>query len=137
MRAKGTTRGQAMSRRLLLVDDDEAIREIARLSLERVGGWEVVAVADGRGAIDAVDGACPFDAVILDVMMPGLDGPTTLARLRAGPLPADVPAVFLTAKVQPADRERLYALGGAGVIAKPFDPMAMPAELDRILGAGG
>jgi CheY-like chemotaxis protein len=124
-----------MSRRVLLVDDDDAIREIARLSLERVGDWEVIPVASGQEAIEAAAAAGPFSLILLDVMMPGLDGPTTMERMRDGPLPAGVPVVFLTAKLQPADRERLRRLGAAGVVGKPFDPMALPAELDEILGA--
>jgi CheY-like chemotaxis protein len=122
-----------MSGRLLLVDDDDAIREIAQVSLERVGGWVVVAAASGGEAIEIAESSGIFDLVLLDVMMPGIDGPTTLGRLR-GPLPADVPIIFLTAKLQPADRKRLRALGAAGVIAKPFDPMALPGEVERILG---
>jgi len=125
-----------VSRRLLLVDDDDSIREIAQISLERVGGWEVVAAASGGEAIEIVAAGGVFDAVVLDVMMPGIDGPTTLSRLR-GPLPSAVPAIFLTAKLQPADRARLQALGAAGVIAKPFDPMALPMEIDRILEEQG
>ena len=121
-----------MSPRLLLIDDDDDIRTIASLSLERVGGWNVVAVASGRAAIEAAaDGE--FDVVVLDAMMPGLDGAATFVRLREGPLPADVPIVFLTAKLQAADRERMRGLGAAGVIAKPFDPMTLPGELARIL----
>jgi CheY-like chemotaxis protein len=118
--------------RALLVDDEDDIRRVARMSLERVGGWEVV---DARSADDAVAAAREgtFDAVLLDVMMPDVDGPSTLALLRPliGP---DVPVVFLTAKVQPADVARLRELGAAGVIAKPFDPMGLPGELERLLG---
>ncbi len=66
-------------------------------------------------------------------MMPGMDGPATLAGLRAGGLGMDVPVVFLTAKTQSADRERLSALGAAGVIAKPFDPLTLPDELELLL----
>jgi CheY-like chemotaxis protein len=87
-----------------------------------------------------VEAACkdgPFDVVLLDVMMPGLDGPATLRRLRDGPLAAAVPVIFLTAKAAAADRERLCAIGAAGVIAKPFDPMALPGELERILEPRG
>jgi CheY-like chemotaxis protein len=123
-----------VARRLLLVDDDDAIREIAQISLERVGGWSVVAVGSGEAAVEIVEAGGVFDLVVLDVMMPGIDGPTTLGRLR-GPLPASVPVIFLTAKLQAADRARLQALGAAGVIAKPFDPMALPGEIDAILGA--
>jgi CheY-like chemotaxis protein len=124
-----------VSGRLLIVDDDEDIRAIAQMSLERIGGWTVVAASSGQQALDlaaAADG--PFDAVLLDVMMPGLDGPSTLVRLREGPIDDNVPVVFLTAKIQPADRERLNALGAAGVIAKPFDPMRLPGELAAIVG---
>jgi CheY-like chemotaxis protein len=122
-----------MSGRLLIVDDDEDIRTIARMSLERIGGWTVVAASSGQEAIDLAASEGPFDAVLLDVMMPGLDGPTTLVQLRDGPLPAEVPVVFLTAKIQPADRERLGSLGAAGVIAKPFDPMHLPDEFAALL----
>lgn len=120
-----------MSRgRLLLVDDDEDVRAVARLSLERVGGWTVVPAGSGAEAVaTAAEGA--FDAVLLDVMMPDVDGPATLALLRPllGP---DVPVVFLTAKSGEAGG--LRALGAAGVLAKPFDPMALPRELDALLG---
>ena len=120
-----------MSRRVLLVDDDADIRAIARLSLERIGGWEVVEADGGEAALAAVPRGESFDAVLLDVMMPGLDGPATLARLREGHLQPAVPIVFLTAKSQHAECERLLALGAAGTIAKPFDPLALPAELER------
>ena len=120
-----------MSRRVLLVDDDADIRAVARLSLERIGGWEVVEADGGEAALAALPREGPFDAVLLDVMMPGLDGPATLERLRGGPLPPQVPIVFRTAKSQRAERERLLALGAAGAIAKPFDPLILPAELER------
>jgi CheY-like chemotaxis protein len=122
-----------MSPRLLLVDDAEDIRAIACISLERLGGWSVVPAASGAAALQAVRSDGPFDAVLLDVMMPGLDGPSTLARLRADGLPAEVPVVFLTAKTQVADRERLACLGAAGVITKPFDPLTLAAQLGELL----
>jgi CheY-like chemotaxis protein len=124
-----------VSRRLLLVDDDADIREVARLSLERIGGWAVVDADSADAAERRVVADGPFTAVLLDVMMPGADGPATLRRLRDGVLGADVPVIFLTAKVQRGDRERLEALGAAGVIAKPFDPIALPDEVAQILGA--
>lgn len=122
-----------MSRRLLLVDDAPEIRLIAGMSLERVGGWTVVSVADGETALDMTRSDGGFDAVLLDVMMPGMDGPTTLAHLRAGGLPAEVPVIFLTAKTQASERRRLLSLGAAGVIAKPFDPLTLPSELEQLL----
>jgi CheY-like chemotaxis protein len=122
-----------MGRRLLLVDDDDAIRQIARISLERVGGWVVVAAGSGEAAVEIIEAGGLFDLIVLDVMMPGIDGPTTLERMRGLPTPT-VPVIFLTAKLQAADRARLLGLGAVGVIAKPFDPMALPAEIDAILG---
>ena len=119
-----------MSRRLLLVDDEDDIRAIARLSLESVGGWQVTPASSGADALEAAAGTA-FDAILLDVMMPELDGPTTLERLRSAGVEA--PVVFLTAKVQAGDRRALEATGAAGILAKPFDPMQLPAELDRVL----
>jgi CheY-like chemotaxis protein len=125
-----------MKRRLLLVDDEDAIREIAKLSLERVGEWAVTAVSSGGEAVSAVEASPAFDAVLLDVMMPGVDGPSTLELLQDGPLATSTPVVFLTAKARGANVEQLRSLGAAGVIAKPFDPMTLPGELDRILAEG-
>ena len=122
-----------MSPRLLLVDDDDDIRTIVRMSLERIGGWSVVDVSSGQDAIEAASHGGHFDAVVLDVMMPGLDGPATLARLRDGVLPPTVPIVFLTAKIDRADREALVALGAVGTLRKPFDPVTLSAELERVL----
>jgi CheY-like chemotaxis protein len=117
--------------RILVVDDEVDIRRVAALSLERVGGWEVVPAGSATEAVAAAEGG-GFDAVLLDVMMPDVDGPATLERLRPilGP---GVPVVFLTAKVQPADVERLRGLGATGVLAKPFDPMRLPDELAEVL----
>jgi two-component system, OmpR family, response regulator len=124
-----------MSPRVLLVDDAQDIRLIAQLSLERIGGWTVVPVASGEQALRAAADDGPFDAVLLDVMMPGMDGPTTLQQLRAGGLPVEARIVFLTAKAQTVDLQRLRALGAAGVIAKPFDPLALPRQLAELLEA--
>jgi CheY-like chemotaxis protein len=122
-----------MSRRLLLVDDDEAIRTIARIALERIGGWTVAEAHAGQLALDIAKDDGPFDAILLDVRMPGLDGPGTFARLREQPGCAATPVIFLTASVVRAEREQLLTLGAAGVLAKPFDPVALPGEIDRIL----
>ena len=113
--------------RLLLVDDDNDIRLIARMSLERVGGWEVLEAGSAEEAL-AVARSGPIDAVLLDVMMPAVDGPGALEILRPviGP---DTPVIFLTAKTQAVDRKRLGVLGAAGLIAKPFDPMTLSDEV--------
>ena len=121
------------ARRVLLVDDEDDIRLVARASLERLAGWEVLAAASGADGVALARSEQP-DAIVLDVMMPGMDGPATLAELRADPATADIPVVFLTAKVQAAERRRLEELGAAGVVAKPFDPMTLAAELAAAFG---
>lgn len=113
--------------RLLIVDDEHDIRLIARMSLERIGGWEVVDVGSAEDAVEAARSG-PLDVVLLDVMMPGVDGPAALELLRPV-IGSETPVIFLTAKTQAADRERLAALGAAGVIAKPFDPMTLADEV--------
>jgi two-component system OmpR family response regulator len=118
--------------RLLLVDDDDDIRAIARMSLTRIGGWEVVPAASADEA-EAEARHAPPAVVLLDVMMPDVDGPATLERLR--PLIGDAPVIFLTAKTQSSDLERLTSLGAVGVIAKPFDPMGLPEEVDALIGS--
>lgn len=118
----------------MVVDDDPALRYLAVLSLQRIGGFTVIEAASGEAAIELAIAAQPT-AILLDVMMPVLDGPATFAKLRATPETARIPIVFLTAKVQPSEVVRLRALGALGVIAKPFDPVELPAELRRYLAA--
>lgn len=123
-----------MPRRILVVDDDESIREVAALSLQAVGGHDVVTAASGAEALEEAS-ANPPDAILLDVMMPGLDGPETVSRLQADPRARDIDVILLTAKVQPSERKRFGDLAGvAGVIAKPFDPMTLPGQVADILG---
>ena len=122
-----------MSRRVLVVDDDDAIREVAQSSLELVAGWAVEIASSGQEAVELCL-AHPPDAILLDVMMPSMDGPTTFARLQADPRTRSVPVVLLTAKVQPAERRRWEGLGVAGVLAKPFDPLGLPGEVADLLG---
>ena len=118
--------------KVLIVDDEADIRRIAKLGLSRVGGMEVVEAANGAEALVRAKADKP-DAVLLDVMMPGLDGPSTLARLREDPATSGIPVVFLTAKAIAAELERLKVLGAAGVLTKPFDPMTLARELRAVL----
>ncbi|MGQ0843965.1 MAG: response regulator [Sporichthyaceae bacterium] len=122
-----------MTRRVMIVDDEPDIREIAALSLESLHGWDIVPVGSGAEAV-AVGATQRLDAVLLDVMMPGQDGPATLIALRAQEATRDVPVVFLTAKAQLRERAELEELGAVGVLAKPFDPMTLGAELAALLG---
>lgn len=119
-------------RDLLLVDDDASIREVIQLTLEVVGGWTVRMASSGTEAIARVEERRP-DAILLDLMMPGMDGPTTLSRLREADS-AEVPVILLSAKVQRRDDDELEALGVAGVIGKPFDPITLPDRISSILG---
>jgi CheY-like chemotaxis protein len=125
-----------MSRTLLLIDDDDDIREIAQLSLELGSGWTVLTAASGLEGIDVARDKQP-DAILLDVMMPVLDGPATLAKLREDDRTKDIPVVFLTAKARPAERDRLAGLDVSGVLAKPFDPMTLAGQLQTVLGWDG
>ena len=117
--------------RILYVEDETDIRTIAQMALEAVGGFEVVACSSGAEAVAAAPSA-GADLLLLDVMMPGMDGHTTLRRLRDIPATAQTPVIFMTAKVQPAEVEQHRALGALDVIAKPFDPMALADEIRAI-----
>jgi CheY-like chemotaxis protein len=120
-------------RKILVVDDDCDIREITQLTLELMGGWEVMAADRGAAGLVLAREEQP-DVVLLDVMMPEMDGPTTFAALRRDPATAHIPVVLLTAKVQ-MTRADSWDLPVAGVIAKPFDPTTLSAEIDRLLAA--
>ena len=122
-----------LRKRLLLIDDEDDIREVASLTLETVGNFDVSTAPSGRAGIIAAREQKP-DAILLDVMMPELDGPSTFRELRAHEETRDIPVIFLTAKVQGADCRRLSELGAKGIIAKPFDPMRLAQEVSVILG---
>jgi two-component system, OmpR family, response regulator len=117
--------------KVLYVEDDGDIRTIALLALETVGGLQVRACASGAEAVQAAPAFAP-QLLLLDVMMPGMDGPTTLARLRELPATASVPVVFMTAKVQASEVEQYRALGAIGVITKPFDPMTLARQVQDL-----
>ncbi|HYW11272.1 MAG TPA: response regulator [Longimicrobium sp.] len=125
-----------MSRKILLVDDEDDIREVAQMSLEMTAGWDVVTASSGAEGLRMAAAERP-DAILLDVMMPGMDGPATARALKADAATADIPIILLTAKVQAADRRRFDDLGVAGILAKPFDPMALADEVRGVLGWGG
>jgi len=115
-------------RRVLCAEDDPDIRMIIEFSLATVGGYEVCMCADGHSAVAQASVFAP-DLVLLDVMMPGLNGPETLAALRQQPLLKNVPMVFMTAKAMPDEVEALLHYGVAGVIVKPFDPVTLPQDI--------
>ena len=111
-------------RTVLVVEDEPDIRTIVKAALEMVGGLSVRACESGSEALAAAVEFKP-QMVLLDVMMPDMDGPGVLARLRENPGTASIPVVFLTAKATPSEIQRLRALGAADVLTKPFDPMTL------------
>ncbi|HQS31999.1 MAG: hypothetical protein B7X59_07210 [Polaromonas sp. 39-63-203] len=120
--------------RILYVEDEPDIRLIAQMALEAVGGLTVIVCASGPEALRAAP-ASRADLLLLDVMMPGMDGPSTLKALRELPATADTPVIFMTAKVQAAEVAAYKALGAIDVIPKPFDPMELSAQIQRIWAA--
>ena len=119
-------------KKILLIDDEADIREVAALTLETMGDFVVFSAADGFAALDMAVAVQP-DVVLLDVMMPEIDGPSTLALLRGNEATRGIPVIFMTAKVQASDRRKLSELGARGIIAKPFDPMSLANEVNDIL----
>jgi two-component system OmpR family response regulator len=119
-------------RKVLLVDDDADLRRLGKLSLSKVGGWEVVVAASGPEAVALAASELP-DVVLLDVSMPGMDGPTVLRTLRDDPRTAHLPVVFVTARALPEEIRSLVAAGAVGVITKPFDAMKLPAQIRGLL----
>jgi two-component system OmpR family response regulator len=122
--------------KLLVVDDDPDIRRIAGLALERIGGYRVRLAGDAREAL-ALAAADPPDLVLLDVSMPGTDGPATLAALRAHHATEGVPVVFFTAASSDAEIARLCALGAVAVVPKPFEVADLPRRVRDILASLG
>ncbi|WP_341922001.1 response regulator [Polaromonas sp. YR568] len=122
--------------RILYVEDEPDIRMVAQMALEAVGGFTVIACPSGSEALAAAPTA-QADLLLLDVMMPGMDGPSTLKALRALPAMADTPVIFMTAKVQAAEVAQYRELGAIDVIHKPFDPMELSAQISRIWAQQG
>ena len=117
--------------RILLVDDEADIRQIARLALEAVGGFRVRECASGLDAPKAIEEFAP-QLILMDMMMPGQDGVETLKALRAAGATSRIPVVFMTAKVQPQEVSAFRSLGALDVIAKPFDPMTLSQTVRKI-----
>jgi CheY-like chemotaxis protein len=122
-----------MPHRILIIDDEDDIREIAAMSLETVAGWEVMVANSGAQGLTRAAMYKP-DAILLDVMMPGMDGPTTFRELQKNPATAKIPVLFLTAKVQATDRARFAGLGIQAVLVKPFDPLTLSVQIANVLG---
>ena len=121
-----------MKTRILYVDDEPDIREVASMSLELDPDFEIRTAASGAEALTSAANWNP-NLILLDVMMPMMDGPTTFTHLRENPETADIPVVFITARTQAQEVEGFKALGARGVIAKPFDPMSLASTVRQYL----
>ncbi len=117
--------------RILYVEDEPDIQMVARLALEALGGFTVEICSSGDEALKRATGFQP-QLFLLDVMMPGMDGPSTLRMLRTQPQFANTPVIFMTAKVQPNEIADYKALGAEDVISKPFDPMTLASRVKEI-----
>jgi two-component system OmpR family response regulator len=117
--------------RILYVEDEPDIQAVAQIALETVGGFSIKICENGHQALAEAATFKP-DLLLLDVMMPDMDGPTTLAQLHQKPELAHIPAVFMTAKVQPQEVAHLRTLGAVDVITKPFDPMTLADKIREI-----
>jgi two-component system OmpR family response regulator len=113
---------------ILCIDDEEDILQVAKLALEAIGGFRV-SVCHGSAESVAKAKALKPDLVLLDVMMPVMDGPTTLAKLHESDACPALPVMFMTAKARPDELNALLELGAIGVISKPFDPMTLSVEI--------
>lgn len=122
-----------MTKRILLIDDEDGARRITQFSLESAAGWEVLTAASGIEGLRLAE-AEQLDAILLDVMMPEMDGPTTFLQLQANPKTRSIPVIMLTAKASPAEHQPLTELGITGIITKPFKISALIAQIRAILG---
>jgi two-component system OmpR family response regulator len=118
-------------KKILYAEDEEDIRSIARIALEDIGGFTIKYCANGEEALMTAQTFIP-DLLLLDVMMPGMDGPTTLKELRKNPKLSHIPAIFMTAKIQAEEINEYKALGALEVISKPFDPITLADQIKQI-----
>ncbi|MEH2070378.1 MAG: response regulator [Nostoc sp.] len=121
-----------MSRNILIVDDEEDVQAIAKLGLEMGAGWNVLTACSGREALN-IAANFKLDVILLDMMMPDMDGRATLQQLKANPATQSIPVILLTAKVQDSDRNSFTGLDVAAVFAKPFRPLKLAAQISEAL----
>lgn len=122
-----------MTKRILVIDDEDDIREVAQLCLEMVGGWEVLTASSGSEGLALAAAERP-DAILLDIMMPDMDGLATFQKLQSNTATDYIPVILLTAKVQSTDRNQFAKLGLTALIAKPFNPLHLAGQVAHALG---
>ncbi|EKQ66870.1 response regulator with CheY-like receiver domain and winged-helix DNA-binding domain [Leptolyngbyaceae cyanobacterium JSC-12] len=122
-----------MTKRILVIDNEPYIQEVTQICLQTTAGWQVLTASSGHEGIARAEAEQP-DAILLDVMMPDMDGPTTFQKLQANSSTCQIPVILLTAKVQASDRRRYDELGVKGAIAKPFNPLQLASQVATTLG---
>ncbi|GAB4375619.1 MAG: response regulator [Elainellaceae cyanobacterium] len=122
-----------MAKRILVIDNEQYIQEVTQICLQTTAGWQVLMAGSGQEGIAKATAEQP-DAILLDVMMPDMDGPTTFQKLQENAATCQIPVILLTAKVQASDRRRYDELGVKGAIAKPFNPLQLASQIAEILG---
>ncbi|MHC0066340.1 response regulator [Nostoc sp. UIC 10890] len=123
-----------MSKNILIVDDEEDVRAIAKLGLEMGAGWNVLTASSGQEALNVALNH-KLDVILLDMMMPDMDGRATLQQLKANPATKEIPVILLTAKFQQSDRESFTDLDVAAIFAKPFRPLKLAEQISEVLGS--
>ena len=118
---------------ILLIDDEETIQEVVQVGIEIEAGWQVAIASSGQEGINLAQNQQP-DAILLDVMMPDMDGIATLSHLKANAKTRKIPVIFLTAKTQATEKDQLHNLGVVDVITKPFNSMTLASQIAKILG---
>lgn len=121
-----------MSKRILIIDDEPDIRETTQICLEVAKGWEVFTAGSCREGLEKAIAEQP-DAILLDVMMPDVDGLTTFAEIQANPAIRQIPVILLTAMIQPSDQRRYNQMAIAGIITKPYDPTTLADQIIELL----
>jgi len=122
-----------MTKSVLIIDNEQYIQEVTQICLQTTAGWQVLTAGSGHEGIAIATAEQP-DMILLDMMMPDMDGLTTFQALQDNPVTCPIPVILLTAKVQAADRRRYDELGVKGAIAKPFDPLQLASQVAVILG---
>lgn len=120
------------TKRILVIDDDDGLRDIIQISIEVIAGWDVLTATSGTEGLDVAKTQQP-DVILLDVMMPDMDGATTFKYLQALPSTAKIPTILLTAKATTNEKQKLMALGVTGVITKPFDATDLVNQIRTLL----
>jgi CheY-like chemotaxis protein len=124
---------QAMTKKILLIDDDSAIQDFTQVAIRKFAKWDVVSALTGTEGVDKAKIEHP-DAILLDISMPDMNGYQVFEQLQTDPKTQSIPVVLLTAKCLPSDRRRFAELGVAGIITKPFDPVKVWSQVASFLG---